>query len=205
MIITEVFIFLAAVFVAKYFWDHWKFYYLAHKIPFSSFDYSIKGLYRALKADNKTIFIMIRECFANNKGSTKTWVGTFLFVAIVKLEDVKLVLNSKECLDRPWFSKLLDMPKSSLVGDIEYWHSHRKILNPYFSARSLQNLIPIFNNKVKILMTNLKKMEGKGEFDVLYSMTALTLETIVKVMEYDVDIQNQKSEVRDVLIESLEK
>ena len=203
MIITEVFIFLAAVFVAKYFWDHWKFYYLAHKIPFSSFDYSIKGLYRALKADNKTIFIMIRESFANNKVCTKTWVGTFLFVSITKSEDLKIVLNSKDCLDRPRFLKFLNMPKSSFFGNVEYWHSHRKILNPYFSASSLQNVIPIFNNKVKILMTNLKKMEGKGEFDVLYSMTALTLETLFKVMEYDVDIQNQKSEFRDVLVENL--
>ena len=204
MIITEVFIFFVAFLVTKFFWDHWKFYYLVHKIPLKCFDYSIKGLYRATKADNNTIFKMLRESSANN-ACTKTWFGTLLFVSIVKPEDVKLVLNSKACLDRPFFSKFLNMPKSIFLGNVEYWHSHRKLLNPYFGARSLQNLIPIFNNKVKVLMTNLKKMEGIGEFDVLYSMTALTLETIIKVMEYDVDIQNQKSEVRDVLIESLRK
>lgn len=205
MIVTEVLFFTAAFFVAKYFWDYRRFFYLSSKIPLSSFDYSIKGLYEAMKADNKTIFAMLRESFANNIVCTKSWFGLFLFVGVVKPEDVKLVLNSKDCLDKPRFLKFPNMPKGSLFGDVEYWHSHRKLLNPYFGARSLQNVIPIFNNKVKVLMKNLKKLEGKEEFNVLYSMTALTLETIIKVMEFDVDLQNQKSEVRDVFIENLEK
>ncbi|XP_070505847.1 probable cytochrome P450 313a4 [Chironomus tepperi] len=205
MIITEVLIFTVAFFVAKYFWDYRRFFYLGHKIPLSSFDYSIKGIYRAMNADNKTIFVMLREAFANNVVCTKSWFGTFLFVGIVKPEDVKLVLNSKDCLDKPRFLKFPNIPKGSLFGDVEYWHSHRKLLNPYFGARSLQSVIPIFNQKVKVLMKNFDKLEGKGQFNVLYSMTALTLETIIKVMEYDVDLQSQKSEVRDVFIENLEK
>ncbi|CAG9806564.1 unnamed protein product [Chironomus riparius] len=205
MVIIEALLFTAAFLVVKYFWNYRRFFYLANKVPLSSFDYSIKGLYKVLKADNKTIFRIIREGFANNNVCTKSWFGLFLFVGIVKPEDVKLVLNSKDCLDKPRFLKFTNMPKGSLFGDVEYWHSHRKLLNPYFGARSLRNVIPIFNNKVKVLMTNLKKMEGTGEFNVLYSMTALTLETIIKVMEYDVDLQNQKSEVRDVFIKNLEK
>jgi len=205
MIIIEVLIFLATFLVVKYFWDHRRFFYLAHKIPSSSFDYSIKGLHRAMNAVSKTIFIMLRELFVNNKVCAKLWFGTFLFVGIVKPEDVKLVLNSKDCLNKPRFLKFMPFPKGSLVSDVEYWHSHRKILNPYFGARSLQNSIPIFNDKVKILMSNLRNIEGKGEFNVLYSITALTLETILKVMEYDVDIQNQKSEIRDSFIANTEK
>ena len=205
MIITEFLIFFAVFLVAKYFWDHRRFFYLAHKIPSSSVEHSIKGVYEALNADNKTVFKIFRTSFANIKVCNKSWIGTFLFVGIVKPEDVKLVLNSKNCLNKPRFQKFLTCPKGSLVSDLEYWHSHRKILNPYFGSRSLQNVIPIFNEKVKVLMSNLRKIEGEGEFNVLYSMTALTLETILKVMEYDVDIQNQKSEVRDAFIENLEK
>ena len=47
--------------------------------------------------------------------------------------------------------------------------------------------------------------EGKGEFDIFYFMTALTLETILNIMELDVDIQNQKPEYRDSYIKNLEK
>jgi len=205
MIITEFLIFLATFLVAKYFWDNRRFFYLAHKIPLSSVEYSIKGVCEALNADNKTVFKILRSIFANIKVCNKSWFGTFLFVGIVKPEDVKLVLNSKDCLNKPRFQKFSNIPKGSLLSDVEYWYPHRKILNPYFGARSLQNVIPIFNEKVKVLMLNLRKIEGKGEFNVLYSMNALTLETILKVMEYDVDIQNQKSEVRDAFIENLEK
>ena len=205
MIIIEILIFLISFFVFKHFWDYRRFYYLASKIPLSNFDYSMKGVYQAINADNKTIFKMFKDIFTNVTVCNKSWAGNVLFVGIVKPEDVKLVLNSNNCINKPKIVKFLNAPKGSLLGNVEYWHSHRKLLNPYFGSRSLQNVIPIFNNKVKVLMTNLKKMEGKGEFNALHAMTALTLETILKVMEYDVDIQNQKSEVRDVFIENLEK
>lgn len=205
MIATEILIFLVAFLTINYFWKHKKFFHLASKIPTSSFDYSLKGIYRVLTADNKTIFQMLHASFKNNKVCTKTWVGTFLFVGLSKPEDVKHVLNSKDCLDKPIFVKFPNILQGSLFGDLQYWHSHRKILNPYFGVQGLRYVIPIFNEKSKILMRNLKTMEEKGEFNVLYTMTALTLETIIKVMEYDVDIQNQKGNVRDVFIKNLER
>ena len=204
MIIVEVLILTAAFFVAKYFWDYRRFFYLAHKIPLSKFDYSLKGIYRAITADNKTIFKMIGDSWAGEHTS-KTWLGPLLFVLIKKPEDVKTVLNSKDCLDKPKLIKFLNIPKGSLFGDVEYWHSHKRILNPYFGTKSLQNAIPIFNEKIKVLMSNLEKIEDNGEFNALNLMTALTLETVMKVMEYDVDLQNQKSEVRDVFIENTEE
>lgn len=205
MVVVEILIFLLASVVAKSFWENKKFYYLASKIPSSSFDFSLKGIKEALTADPKIIFKMLNNSFEKNTCCTKTWFGPYLFVGIVKPEDVKTVLNSKECLDKPKFIKFVDIFKGSLFGDLQYWHSHRKILNPYFGAQALRTVIPIFNEKSKILIKTMEKMEGKGEFNILYNMTALTLETIIKVMEYDVDIQNRKEEDRDVFIHSLEK
>lgn len=205
MVVAEILIFFVVIFVAKYFWDNRKFFHLASKIPSSDFDYSWKGIRRALRADPKSIFKMLQSSFASNTVCSKTWLGPFLFVGVVKPDDVKIILNSKECLDKPNFVKFVNIYKGSLFGDLPYWHSHRKILNPYFGVQALRTVIPIFNEKVKILMENIGKMEGRGEFDVLYSMTALTLETIIKVMEYDVDIQNKKEELRDSFIKNLEK
>ncbi|CAG9806567.1 unnamed protein product [Chironomus riparius] len=205
MIVTEVLIFFIVIFVAKHFWVHRRFYYLAHKIPQSSFDYSLRGIYQILTADGKKLFHIANEAFNGNEVCTKAWIGPYLFVGVVKPEDVKKVLNSKDCLDKPFVIKFANILKGSLFGDLNYWHSHRKLLNPYFGAKNLLNIIPIFNAKVKILMENFKKLEGKGDFNVFYSMTALTLETILKVMDYDVDIQNQKSEVKNAFIENLEK
>lgn len=204
MITTEILIFSIVLLVAKYFWDNRKFYYLASKIPTSDFNYSLKGIHQALTAKPKDIFYMLHNSFENNTCCSKTWFGLNLFVGVVKPDDVKTVLNSKECLDKPKFVKFMNITKGSLFGDVEYWQSHRKILNPYFGAIALRALVPIFNEKSKIMLKNVEKFIGK-EFDVLYCMTALTLETIIKVMEYDVDIQNQKQEVRDSFIENLER
>ncbi|XP_070505832.1 probable cytochrome P450 313a4 [Chironomus tepperi] len=205
MIIAEFLIFLIVILVAKHFWDNRRFYYLAYKIPVGNFDYSLKGLYQILTADSKKIFHIAHEAFNGNEVCTRAWIGPSLFIGVVKPEDVKKVLNSKDCIDKPFVIKFANILKGSLFGDLNYWHSHRKLLNPYFGAKSLLNIIPIFNEKVKILMDNFKKLEGKGDFNAFSSMTALTLETILKVMDYEVDIQNQKSEIKNALIENLEK
>ena len=198
----EILIFAIAVLIAKYFWENRLYYYLAYKIPTSSFDRSLKGLYTALTGDNKTVFKLIHDAYNNINVCSKTCVGT-MFVGIIKLNDVKLVMNSKYCLDKPYFLKFAKLYQGSLFGHIEYWQSHRKIMNPFFGIQTLRSLFPIFNEKSKILVQSLKDKEGKNEFDVLHFMTALTLETIMKVMEYDFDLQNKESKSRDVFIENL--
>lgn len=121
-------------------------------------------------------------------------------------EDAQTVFNSKKCLDKPYFLKFTNLPEGSLFGNLEAWRSHRKILNPFFGTSALRvNNIPLFNKKAKILLKIVEKMEGKGEFNVFSNMIALTLETILKVMEYDVDIQNLQSEKRDVYYKMSEK
>ncbi|XP_070505827.1 probable cytochrome P450 313a4 [Chironomus tepperi] len=205
MIITEFLIFIFVIFVTKYFWDNRRFYYLAYKIPQGNLDYSLKGLYQILTADSKKIFNLTYETFNADKVCGKAWIGLSLFVGVVKPEDVKKVLNSKDCLDKPFVIKFANILKGSIFGDLNYWHSHRKLLNPYFGAKNLLNIIPIFNEKVKALMDHFKKLEEKGDFNAFYPMSAFTLETILKVMHYEVDIQNQKSEVKSAFIENLEK
>ncbi|CAG9806566.1 unnamed protein product [Chironomus riparius] len=205
MVVLEFLIFFIAFLVFKYFWDNRKFFNLARKIPKSNLDYSFLTLYSFLTADTKTIFEVFDKSFKNKKVCSKSWIGPLFFVGVVEPEDVKIILNSKECIDKPFFMKFLGVLKGTIYGDIKYWHSHRKIINPYFGAKNLLNIIPIFNEKVKTLMDNLQTFEDKGEYDVFHSMSALTLETIMNVMEYDVDIQNQKSEVRSAFVENLER
>jgi cytochrome P450 len=69
----------------------------------------------------------------------------------------------------------------------------------------VREMIPIFNDKTDKLLENVAKMEGKGEFNIFYFMSALTLETIYKIMEFDIDIQGQKFEHRNKFIDSLDE
>lgn len=204
MFAKELIFFTIVFIITRFFW-HWRrFFYLVHKIPLSNWDYSLKGIYAALTADNESMFWMIHGCFTEKL--TKTWLGLLLFVNVCSPEDVKIIMNAKECVNKPYFiNKFTRLTQGSLFGNDDVWLSHRKILNPFFGVQSLRTIIPIFNSKSQILVDNARKMVDKGEFNVFHYMTALTLETILKVMEFDVDIQNQKSESRDVFIKNLEQ
>lgn len=206
MIVFEVLIFTIAFYVIKYFWDHRRFYYLAYKIPTSAFDFSLRGIYNFFTADTKMMLKLINESFCNKSDVAKTWLGHVLFIITNNPDDVKTVFNAKQCYDKPNFIKFsAEMEMGSLFGELEFWRSHRKIMNPFFGYQGLRAVIPIFNEKTKILIKSLEKMVDKEAFNIFHNMTALTLETILKVMDYDVDIQNQEAKSRDSFIKNLEK
>lgn len=51
-------------------------------------------------------------------------------------------------------------------------------MNPSFNLKVLQSFIPVFNEKVKVLIKNLDKEIGNGEFDVLPYVNWSTLDAI---------------------------
>ena len=203
MIVTEILFFVALFMAIKLLWQQRRFLYLASKIPKSNFDFSLKGIYKFLTADSKELFEMSYGSFNDTEGTVKTWLGHVLMVIIGNPEDVKIVMKSKDCIDKPKFMKFFRAPDGVLFGDYEPWHAHRKILNPYFNVQGVKAFIPIFNEKSKKLMNCIKNMEGKGEFDVFYYLTALALETVMKVMEYDTEIINTGSENRKAYVKYL--
>ncbi|KAL7025553.1 hypothetical protein ACKWTF_013529 [Chironomus riparius] len=205
MIVLEILIFTIIFWIIKYFWDNRRFYYLASKIPTSAFDFSFSGIYNFLTADTKMMLKLVNESFDNESDIAKTWLGHILFVIANHPDDIKTIFNAKQCYDKPSFVKFsAKIEKGSLFGELEYWRSHRKVMNPFFGYQSLRAVIPIFNDKSKVLIKSLEKMIDKEAFNIFHNMTALTLETILKVMEYDVDIQNQEAKSRDVFIKNLE-
>jgi cytochrome P450 len=97
------------------------------------------------------------------------------------------------------------MPEGSLFGPIDIWHRHRKILDPFFGAQKLKVLLPLFDEKSKKLTEMMKKHVNQGEIDIFFNMAALTLETVLSAMEFEVDLQNMDQKVRDSTIKNLEQ
>jgi len=203
MIVTEIFIFVITFLIINYFWQHRRFLYLASKIPKSNFDFSLNGILKLFTADSKELFEMSYESFNNTVGTVKTWMGPVLMIIVGSPEDAKIVMNSKECIEKPKFMKFFGATESVLFGDYGPWHSHRKILNPYFNAQGVKSLIPLFNEKTRIFMNVVKEMEGKEEFNIFYYLTSLALETITKVMDYDANILNSEKKERESYIFNL--
>lgn len=205
MLIKEIFVFVIALVITRYFWSKRRFFYLASKIPRSDYDFSLKGIKEALTADNKTIFKKIYESLEKIDGIAKTWLGPVLFVILNDPADIKIVWNTKICHDKPYFVKFPGIYDGSLFGTMEAWQSHRKILDPFFGTQRTKNFLMIFDEKSKVLTEKVGEKLGKGQFDIFHYMTALTLETILNAMELDVDIQNLEDKKRDLTIKGLEK
>lgn len=205
MYIKEIFVFAVFFLITRFFWAKRRFFYLASKIPRSNYDFSWKGIRETLSADNKKIFHHIYNSVKDCDGIVKTWLGPVLFVILNHPEDIKIVWNSKDCYDKPYFVKFPGIYKGSLFGEIEYWHSHRKILDPFFGSQKMKNFLDIFNKSTKVLTDKIESKAGGSEFDIFHYMTALTLETILGAMELDVDIQNLEEKSRDSTIKGLEQ
>lgn len=197
--ITEVLIFFTVTFLSAILWQNRRFLYLAAKIPNIKFSY-IKNLRKNI--DNRGVFNLIYEHVWQVKDLAKIWFGPHFFVIVASPECAKVVMN--KCLDKAWMVDFLKMEKSILFGSGELWYTHRKIMSPFFGVNTIKNLIPMFARNTQVLLDNVNEMSEKGEFDVFNYMAALTLETILKAMELDIDLQNQKHETRDVAIENLE-
>jgi cytochrome P450 len=207
MFLVEIFGSCLVLILTGLIWRNRRFIYLISKIPLSSYDVPIRSFFEAILGDTSVFFENTRKEL-KGKGLTASFLGSMVTINVLSPEDIKIVFNSKACVDKPSFIKKIFQggEKGSLFGPLEIWQTHRRILNPFFGLQSLRTIvIPIFNRKVSVLLSNIEKMKGKGEFNVLHHMSALTLETIFSVMEFERDIQNQETKSRDVFIENLEK
>lgn len=206
MWITEILVFAMTAMTFAFVWRWRRFMQLANKIPNSGFGMKNQNPVKFLLGDTVRVYNEFKAVFQEGK-MTKTWGGHLLIVNIVTPEDAKIVFNSRtSSTTKPYFiTEFSKMPEGSLFGHVDKWAAHRRILNYYFTQNSLRQVIPIFNEKSNILVDVIGKEVGKGEFNVFYNMTALTLETILAVMEVKVDIQrNENKKERDVYIKNLE-
>lgn len=157
-----------------------------------------------INADGKGIFDLAWNGCKNLETISKTCHGPTILMVLNSPDDVKTVMTSKHCLDKSVIMKFANLDQGSLFGSLDAWHRHRPVMNPYFGGVNMKNFIPLFNEKSLILTRNLSKNVGKKEFDIFHDMTALTLETILNAMEYDIDLQNMEEGERDIPIKCLE-
>lgn len=55
------------------------------------------------------------------------------------------------------------------------WKNHRKLLNPSFKYKIVNQFIPIFNKHLKQMVQNMAQHEQKDEFDILPTLQVCSL------------------------------
>lgn len=193
------------ILILKYLLDNRRFYFLINKIPWSDFKYNFNEIYKLYRGDSKYMFELAFNAMKDKHiETTKAFFGYYWTVIVPKPDDLKIIMNSKDCLDKAPFQKLAIINQGSLFGELDAWQRHHKIIEPFFGTLAVKNFIPIFNEKSKILVKNLERKLNKEEFDVFRDVAALTLEMILNAMELDVDLLNMEESERDVPTKCLE-
>jgi cytochrome P450 family 313 len=186
-----------------------KFYKLAAKIPYiEGHHFFYSGLLMVIGKTPEEFFeaLFIKLEHKIKSSLVKTWLGPELIVFTTNPEQVKTILNCNECLDKPPFLKIKSIKKGTIFGEIEYWHTHRKILNPAFSMKILRSYLPIFHEKAHKFVENLQtKCNGK-EFNAFYQTSSFFLETAFRtLMIHDIEIIGRDDDKKQEIVETLDE
>jgi cytochrome P450 len=124
-----------------------------------------------------------------------------LVVVVETPEDLKMIMNSENCLDKSPFYEFLKLEKGLFVAKKEMWKVHRKLLTPAFNKNMLLTSIVTFNEKSRRLRKKLDAKVDAAEFNFLHNITILVLETIFMTV---LDV-NCEDEYEDQLIKYMEE
>ncbi|XP_050530172.1 cytochrome P450 4C1-like [Daktulosphaira vitifoliae] len=132
-----------------------------------------------------------------------TWIGPFFYVSVVKPEDIQIVLNNSKALEKGFLYSLLKslLGEGLLTAPVDKWRKHRRIISYAFNVKFLEKLYPVFNEKNRILVNDLKsKLTSSEPFDLWNNIISTTFDTICDVaMDYQVTEPQKKFEFLNLL------
>ncbi|CAH1111817.1 unnamed protein product [Psylliodes chrysocephalus] len=108
----------------------------------------------------------------------KVWFGPKLFFAVSEPKHYEILLT--KCLNK---ESLYDGANVIAADGLftskrDTWKKHRKLIAPTFNQQILDNFVEIFSEQAEVLVHNLKKHAGKGEFDIFHTISTCTLDII---------------------------
>lgn len=130
----------------------------------SPIDYPVIGAIGAIIGKSHfDIFEIITKLFENQPDSVtcgKAWLGPKLLVTFSDPEDLKVLLNSDVCLDRPYLYHFLKSSNSVLSLDREQWKHDRRHLNSTLNTTMVASFYPSFNQKAQLCTEILADASG---------------------------------------------
>lgn len=133
---------------------------------------------RFIGQDNEEAMSTMNKLFYEVKNPFAAWLGPTLMIGIDDPADMQLILNSDQCLDKPYMYRHLRNRTGLLASRKTLWKQHRRQLNPTFNSKVMQNFIPIMNEKSQIMATQMNENVGKT-FDIYRPIFKALTDTII--------------------------
>lgn len=150
------------------------------------------------------VFDQLQKLLQQFQSPAKIWFGPVLALLIDDPEDLQVVMNSNDCLEKSYVYNFFGCDKGLFAASADLWKVHRKLLNNCFSFSVLQNYFPIMNEKAKVFAEVLEKEVGRGEFDVLEYTGRCTLD-ITFATNFQLDLDAQRDNWGLKYLKALEK
>lgn len=103
--------------------------------------------------NNFDISEIVTQIFENQPDSVtagKGWIGTKLLLTFTDPDDIRIILNSDDCLDKPYVYRFLNANNSILALDKQQWKHDRRQLNTTLNTKMVASFYPLLNKKVKL-------------------------------------------------------
>lgn len=110
----------------------------------------------------------------------KFWFLNVLAIAPGTPEMYQKILNSEECMEKPFIAyRLLSLNNGLLASRYHQWTRDRKFFNNSFKISTLQSFLPIFDEAANRIVSDIAVHESnKNVFDISPDIFKCTLKMI---------------------------
>ena len=166
-----------------------------NKLPF------IGSAYKLIGVAPEDIYETIAGWTKIYKSDFTYWLGSYMVLHIFDPKDIKTVLNSQSCNDKPEIFYHSYFKHGLFLENGEKHRTQRKTVNPAFNPTALRFYNPIINKNVtKFLETFEEHVEMSKVVDFKLLSQDFALETVVETMfgVDDIDREDRMNLVKGV-------
>ncbi|CAH1382167.1 unnamed protein product [Tenebrio molitor] len=167
------------IWYVQYHWNRRHLYKLASKVPGPP-GLPILGNCLDFVGNCSVIYNNITKIYDSYPDLFKFWYGPTLIYGVSKPEYLEKVLTSPKALSKMYLYRYA-VPLGGhglFTAPVSIWKRHRKIISPAFNQRVLDGFVEVFGSQSTIMVEELDKLVGKGEFDVFHVVSKTTLNII---------------------------
>lgn len=123
----------------------------------------------------------------------KMYFGPILVVNVREPEDIKTVLNSEYCFEKPFMIYRSYFTYGLLTSGGDINKLHRKMISPLFYPTNLQSYLPVINKVVTKFLNNFDNHLSLNEIEMSHYALKFTLNSTILTL-FGVDNISEEAE-----------